>query len=114
MKNYYLFSVILTIVTILIGCSEEPPSIRIYNQHTEKANVQVKPSDGNTINHNDVMPGTFTGYKDIAEGRCEVTAEIQKDSSKPFTFFNAENDNNYIVIVLPGNPSTLRVDTKSK
>ncbi len=99
---------------IISGCSDEPPSVRVHNQHTEKANVQIKTSNGNTINHNDVVPGTYTGYLDIVEGNCVASAGIQKDSAAPTVAFKAANDYNYTIVVVKGNPSYLRVDQKSK
>ncbi|MBI5020773.1 MAG: hypothetical protein HZB59_05000 [Ignavibacteriales bacterium] len=111
-----IINIILTVIFsyLIYGCSDEPPSVRVYNQHTEKANVQIKTANGNTINHNDVSPGTTTGYRDVAEGNCVATAVIQKDSAAPSVTFKAVNDYNYTVVVVQGNPSYLRIDSKSK
>lgn len=99
---------------MVAGCSEEPPSVRVHNQHTEKANVQIKTSNGNTINHNDIEPGAYTDSKDISEGDCLASAVIQKDSSAPAISFRATNDHSYTVVVVKGTPSYLRIDSKSK
>lgn len=111
----YLHLILLFIVIVnFIGCSEEPPSVRVYNQHTEKANVQFKQSNGNTINHNGVAPETYSNYQDISEGTCEASAEVQNDDSKPTVSFNATNDNNYTIVIIEGDSLMLRVDKKSK
>jgi hypothetical protein len=82
----------------------------VNNQRATKANVQIKQSTDNTINHNDVAPGTLSNYQEIAEGATEVTAEIQDESVSPTAAFNASEDNEYTVVVVSGDPPTLRVD----
>lgn len=111
----YLHLILLSIVIInFIGCSEEPPSVRVYNLHSEKANVQFKQSNGNTINHNGVAPETYSNYQDISEGACVATAVIQNDESTPTVSFNATNDNNYTIVIIENDSTMLRVDKKSK
>ena len=104
----------MIVVTLSIAaCSEEPPSIRVSNERTNKANVQIK-TVNNTINHNDVAGGTATNYQDVAEGKIDVTAEIQNESVSPTTTFNASNDNNYTIVILNSNPPLLKVNVSSK
>jgi len=101
-------------VTLSIAaCSEEPPSIRVMNERTTKANVQIK-TPGNTINQNDVAPGTTTNYQEIPEGKTDVTAVIQDESVSPTTTFNASNDNNYTIIILNTTPPALKVNISDK
>ena len=102
MKNLLLDLVAFTFLLNLLGCSNDPPLIRVNNQQATKANVQIKQSTANTINHNDVTPGMFSNYQEIAEGTTEVTAEIQDESVSPTTAFNASADNEYTVVVLSG------------
>ena len=113
LKNILIYLIAFTFTIGLIGCSKEPPSVRVYNQRSTKANVQIKTSS-NTINQNDVAPGTATNYQNISEGQCEATASIQNESVSPTTTFNAANDNNYTIVIVNGNPPTLRVDSSSK
>ncbi len=110
MKNVLLGLGAFIFLIILLGCSSDPPIIRVNNQRATKANVQIKQSTANTINHNDVASGTFSNYQEIAEGAIEVTAEIQDESVSPTTAFNASEDNEYTVVVLGGDPPSLRVD----
>ena len=113
MKNIMKFFGILLLVISFIACSEEPPSFRVKNDFTNKANVQIKTS-ANTENINDVEPGTVTAYKDVAEGRVEVTAEIQNVVGEPTGIFNAEPDRNYTVVITNANPPTIRIDVSDK
>lgn len=113
MKNILKFLGILLIITSFIACSDEPPSFRVKNDYTAKANVQIK-TTANTVNINDVQPGTITGYREVAEGRVEVTAEIQGVNNEPTGIFNAERDKNYTVVITNSNPPGIRVDVSNK
>jgi hypothetical protein len=110
MKNVFFGLVALTFLLNHLGCSNDPPLIRVNNQRATKANIQIKQSTANTINHNDVAPGTFSNYQEIAEGATEVTAEIQDESVSPTAAFNASEGTEYTVVVLSGDPPSLRVD----
>ena len=114
MKSIIAIVAALAVLSCFAGCSDKPPSVRVANQRATKANVQIKQANGNTINHKDVAPGTFSNFQDIAEGAIVVTASIQNESVSPTTAFNASNDNNYTVVVVSGDPPTLRVDTQGK
>ncbi len=105
---------VLLLVTFVAGCSSDPPSVRVRNERANKANVQYKQANGNTVNINDVAGGQVTGFKDIVTGRTEVTAVIQDENESPTTVFNAEEDNNYTIVVVNSTPPTLRVDSESK
>ena len=112
MKIFY--SIILVFVALsVIACSEEPPSIRVMNERSTKANVQIK-TVANTINHNDVVEGKVTNYQDVTEGRIDVTAEIQNEAVSPTATFNALNDNNYTIVILNSTPPTLKVNVSDK
>lgn len=76
--------------------------------------MQFKQSIGNTINHNDVQPGGFSNFQDVSEGIIVVTAVIQNESVSPTATFTASNNNNYTVVILPGDPPSLRVDSQGK
>ena len=47
-------------------CKGENPSARIVNNGTSKASVQIKTSGGNTVNLNNVDPGTSSAYASYA------------------------------------------------
>jgi starvation-inducible outer membrane lipoprotein len=113
MKKIFYSIVIVFIALSIVGCSEEPPSIRVSNERATKANVQIK-TVNNTINQNDVAGGTITNYQDVSEGRIDVTAEIQNETISPTTTFNASNDNNYTIVILNSTPPTLKVNSSDK
>ena len=98
----------------LIGCSSDPPSVRVLNERSTKANVQYKQANGNTVNINDVEAGQVTGFRDLVTGRTDVTAGIQNETVAPTVTFQAEDDNNYTIVVVNSTPPTLRVDSESK
>ncbi|MBX3008852.1 MAG: hypothetical protein KF816_12590 [Melioribacteraceae bacterium] len=109
-----LFGLLLLIAALTTACSSEPPSVRVKNEGANKANVQVKQADGNTININDVNAGSTTSYREIVEGSILATAVIQSQSVSPSIPFNAAEDRNYTVVILNTNPPTLKVDSESK
>lgn len=113
MKNILYPLLIIIIAIILNGCSEEPPSIRVSNERTNKANVQIK-TVTNTINQNDISGGAVTNYQDVPEGKIDVTAVIQNETVSPAASFNASNDNNYTIIILNDNPPSLKVNVTGK
>jgi hypothetical protein len=115
MKN--LFTLLFTLVIItasFIGCSEEPPNIRVFNERTTKANVQVKSSTGNTINLNDVLPGQTVNFQSISEGISETNAVIQDETISPTATFVAANDYNYTIVVANTTPPTIRIDSDKR
>lgn len=57
-------------------CKNEDPSARIINNGTEKASVQIKTSGGNTININNVDPGTSSPYASYAPGLVTFTITV--------------------------------------
>ena len=114
MKNIIVVLATLVVLSFTTGCSEDPPSVRVVNQRATKANVQIKQANGNTINHNDVVSGTASNFQDIAEGAIVVTAVIQNETVSPTTAFLASKDNTYTVVILGGDPPSLKVDTQSK
>jgi hypothetical protein len=104
---------ILSIAFILSmsACSKEAdPQFRILNQRPDKANVQIQTSGGNTININDVQQGQTTAYQSASEGTIVVTAVIQNESVSPTVTFFAAKDTRYTVVILAGDPPSLRVD----
>ncbi len=114
MSSFLKDLAVLVLFAVFLGCSSDPPSVRVSNQLTTKANVQYKQSNGNTVNINDVAGGQVTGYRDIVTGRTDVTAVIQDVAVSPTVSFAAEENNNYTIVVVNTNPPTLRVDSESK
>jgi hypothetical protein len=98
----------------VVGCTDDPPSIRVYNERPTKANVQVKAQSGNTININDVASTATTNYQDVAVGAHLVTAVIQNESVSPSVAFEASENTNYTIVVVNSTPPSLRVDSSGK
>jgi len=67
-------------------CTDADPTARIINNGTEKASVQIKTSDGNTVNINNVDPGTSSPYSSYAAGIVTFTITVKTvDYEKTFT-----------------------------
>lgn len=109
-----LFVILLALIISTVACSSKPPSVRVVNQRSTKANVQVKLENTNTININDVAGGTSTSYQEISEGSVLVTAVIQNESVSPTISFNASKDKNHSIVILNVNPPALKIDTDDK
>lgn len=58
------------------SCSGQNPQVRIVNNGTAKADVQVKTSGGNTININGIQSGSTSTYSSFAPGYTTFTANV--------------------------------------
>ena len=58
-------------------CKNEDPRARIINNGTNKASVQIKTSGGNTVNINNISPGSFSDYKSYAAGQITFTVTVE-------------------------------------
>ena len=82
MKNFkLLLTIVLTgLFALTINgckkCKDEDPSARIINNGTQKADVQVKTSGGNTININNIAPGAASSYSSYASGQVTFTINV--------------------------------------
>lgn len=57
-------------------CKNEDPSARIVNNGSTKASVQIQTSNGNTVNINNILPGTSSDYASYAAGDIKFTISI--------------------------------------
>ncbi|RPI01809.1 MAG: hypothetical protein EHM64_15095 [Ignavibacteriae bacterium] len=80
------------------------------NQRSDKVNVQIQTSAGNTINFNDVEYGQTTSYQSTAAGNIVATAVIKNELISPTAKFYAEKDTRTTVIIQTGIPPTIRID----
>lgn len=90
------------LVLSFYACSTEPetpPKFRVHNQRTTDASLQVKTSGGNTININNVKPGTFSEYQAVAKGQVDVTVTIQGESGDFKASFIADNNKSFTIVV---------------
>lgn len=61
-------------------CKNEDPRARIINNGTEKASVQIKTSGGNTVNINNIDPGTSSDYSSYAPGLVTFTITVSNST----------------------------------
>jgi hypothetical protein len=59
-------------------CKGEDPRARVTNNGTKVASVQIKTSNGNTENINNVAAGTSSEYKTYAAGEVTFTITVDK------------------------------------
>ena len=84
-------------------CKGEDPRARIINNGTQKASVQIKTTGGNTVNINNVDPGTTSDYSSYASGQVTFTITVKStpfvkitDMSKCYDYDIAIDANNNI------------------
>ena len=101
MKRILISLLIIASFAAVEGCSEaQDPQFRIRNERTDKVNVQLQNSGGNTININDVGTGITTAYQSASEGTIAATAVIQNVSISPTAKFYAAKGTQSTVVVL--------------
>ena len=112
MKRILLGILSIASVVFISACSsDEPnPEFRIRNERSDKANVQIQTSGGNTININDVQPGQTTTYQSASEGTIVATAVIQNEPVSPTATFFGGKDTRSTVVIQTGNTPSLRID----
>lgn len=85
MKKIKNSLVVLLSVFLITGlssckkCENENPSARIINNGTDKASVQIKTSGGNTVNINNVDPGTASSYASYEPGEVVFTITVSRN-----------------------------------
>lgn len=105
-KLNYLLCLSLFFITLngCKNCKNEDPRARVINNGTEKASVQIKTSGGNTVNINNVDPGTASAYSSYAPG--EVTFTITVKSVDYVKVFNMSQCYDYDIAIDPNNVIT--------
>ena len=71
--------IILVALLALTGCKKcrkENPRARIINNGTEVVSAHIMTSGGNTVNINNIGPGTMSSYASYEEGLIEFTITI--------------------------------------
>ncbi|WP_298550348.1 hypothetical protein [uncultured Algibacter sp.] len=63
------------------GCDNSRPRAKITNNGTDKASVQIKTSNGNTENINNIETGTVSDWVYYDAGQIEYTVEIQGEAN---------------------------------
>ncbi len=93
----------------MVGCSKDKPKVRVSNQRNDITDVQLKRQSGNTVNINDVGANATTGYIEVDVSNYEVDAKPENVSGNATTFFNAQEDKLYTIVVLNTTPPSVRV-----
>jgi hypothetical protein len=76
MKENLGLSFIFLVSLVNSACSSDPPSVRVGNERSGKANVDFHPSSGSTLHIQDVLGGTTSCYIDVPEGSYRVSASL--------------------------------------
>lgn len=63
-------------------CDNEAPRARVLNNGTSAVSVQIKTSAGNTVNINNIDPGTASPYASYAAGKITFTISITVAGTK--------------------------------
>lgn len=83
MKNIKL--IVLSIALLAFGftsckkCDNENPRAKVVNNGTQSVSVQIKTSNGNTENINNIDPGTSSAYSSYASGDVMFTISVGKN-----------------------------------
>ncbi|MFZ1730779.1 MAG: hypothetical protein WBQ23_02700 [Bacteroidota bacterium] len=113
MKRILSFCLLISAVA-LFACSEQDPGIQVRNDLDVKANVQLKPQAGNTVNINDVQGNSMSGEITAQEGVWTATASIQSSNADPSVTFDVKNDIRYTVVIVNADPPVLQVLSEDK
>ncbi len=110
MQAFFRYLFVSGLLLSLSACASDPPRVRVSNQRSEITDVQLKRSRGNTYNFNDVGRSSATGYIEVEQSAYEVDAKPEGVSPSATTFFTADEDQSYTVVVINTTPPTVRVD----
>lgn len=88
------------------GCDKENPSVILVNNGTEKADIQIKTSGGNTENINNIQPGASSEKRTFAPGEIEFTVTIQGAQEPVEYLLLADYCNAYTVTINEDNSVT--------
>ena len=99
--------IIFSIVFVTIGCGndceEQNPTVKLENNGTDVADIQIKTSGGNTENINNIEPGTSSERRPFAPGTIEFTIDI-KGVADPIEYsFEVFYCNDYTVTITEDN-----------
>lgn len=116
MKKMKKILLILPLVILAIAfagckkCKNEDPRARIINNGTDKVSVQIQTSGGNTVNINNILPGTQSEYASYAPGAVQFTIAFQVANDTAFGVIMDECWEYDIVIDANDNVSSVPTD----
>ncbi|MEN8191737.1 MAG: hypothetical protein ABFS12_02900 [Bacteroidota bacterium] len=106
MKKNVLF-MLFSFVFVTIGCSddceEQNPTVKLVNNGTDVADIQIKTSGGNTENINNIEPGTSSERRSFAPGTIEFTIDIKGVTEQIEYSFTVVYCNDYTVTINENN-----------
>lgn len=108
-KLISIISVCLFLGVISCSSDPKPPQFRVKNDRSTNASLQVKTSDGNTININNVAPGSTSAYQGVAAGVVDITVSIQGEPDDYTATFTAINDKTFTIVVANTTPPSVSV-----
>ena len=88
------------------GCENQNPTVKLVNNGTGKADIQIKTSNGNTENINNIEPGTSSEKRSFAPGDIEFTISIQGESDPVVYMLTTLFCNDYTVTINEDNTVT--------
>ncbi len=106
--------VLLVLVSLLLftiacsddGCENQNPTVKLVNNGTGKADIQIKTSNGNTENINNIEPGTSSARRSFAPGDIEFTISIQGKADPVVYMLTTLFCNDYTVTINEDNTVT--------
>ncbi len=99
-KLVNLFFLIFSL--FLLGCSsctDDPPKVLLVNNGTDKADIQIKTSGGNTENVNGINTGESSEWRTFDAGKIEFTISISGVSEDALYTLEADLCNEYTVTI---------------
>ena len=91
-------------------CRNEDPRARIVNNGTDKVSVQIMTTGGNTVNINNIMPGTVSEYASYAPGAIQYTIAFQVANDTSFSVIMDECWEYEIIVDANDNVSSVPTD----
>jgi len=112
--KYFALIIALLFSMFLVGCGcdGDDPSVILRNNGTGKADIQVKTSNGNTENINNVMPGTTSERRTFRAGDIEFTINIQGVNDPVVYILQAGTCYDYTVTINADNSVTSSGDER--
>jgi hypothetical protein len=106
MRNYFLLLAACAFLTLHCAkCESEPPTVVLVNHGAGKADIQIKTSGGNTENINNIYPDASSERISFAPGTITFTIAIQGVDQSIVYELQADNCNDYTVVI--GNDNTV-------
>lgn len=94
------------------SCDNENPSVQVINNGTDKADIQIKTSGGNTENINNILPSTASERRTFAYGNIVFTMSIQGVNDDVVYTLQTLTCKDYTVKINPDNSVSSSFDNR--